>query len=258
MGPYSIYYEMLKEVGITAENLIINQTDVFDEPIPNPVCKACKSEPLTLWQDGYLTCHECGLVNKDERQYDHTCVPGYYKIESSKACNGTHFEKKRSYKPITHFKEHMRRYMGARFTPIPDKLLQDLVDMKVDHLSPNAFFEVKKALKKLKYNDYYKEIFHIIYKLGGQAPVIPDEVFHECVNAYQALMLAFERKKKEWKRHSMPSNYVVLDMLLRHFGHVPYYNIPMLKDDDLQLKVQSMIQELKDYWKFSPNINKPI
>lgn len=248
--------EMLKEVGITAENMLPTSEDQKFNYIPPPVCEVCQEEPLTLWRDGYLSCHTCGLVNRDERQYDHTSVPDYYKIQSSKAMNGTHFEKKRSYKPITHFKEHLRRYMGARFTPIPDILLQDLTKYGVDPLSPDAFFHVKKALKKLKYNTYYKEIFLIIYKLGGYAPSISDKLFHQCVDAYQALMLAFERKKKEWKRHSMPSNYVVLSMLLEHFGHEPYYNIPNLKDDDLQDKVQWMIQELQKFWKFSPDNNK--
>lgn len=249
---WSMYRQMLQDVGISTEDLPTDpDTDKPVDLTRYPQCKRCQTEPLSLWSNGFLTCHECGLVNTEEQQWDHTDVPGYYKIHSTKALNGTTFERRRSYKPITHFKEHLRRYMGARFTEIPDQLLDKL--KYIDVKDPYSFNNVKKALKKHGFRKYYKEVFLIIYKLGGTPPNITDQVFHQCVTAYNALMIAFERKKAEWKRHSMPSNYVMLDVLLRHFGHEPYYVIPNLKDADLQDKVEWMISELDQYWKFQSN-----
>lgn len=251
----SIYNEMLLEVGITAD--LHSDTVSVSKYDPDDLrCRDCKDEPLTMYVDGFLTCHLCGLVSTKVQQYDHTDVPAYYNIQASKAYDGTYFEKKRVYKPLTHFKEHLRRYMGCRFTEIPDVLLDLLRELNVDPMDRDAFFIIKRYMKVLKFHKLYKEIFLIIYKLGGVAPKISDEIFHQCVDMYQALMMAFEVKKAEWKRHSMPSNYVVMDLLLRHFGHEPYYRLPCLKDQDLQNHVEWMIDELAQYWEFSPPPSK--
>lgn len=50
--------------------------------------------------------------------------------------------------------------------------------------------------------------------------------------------------KQQWKRHSMPSLYMIMDILLRRHGHVPYYQIPSLKDKQLEEQVIRMVNAL--------------
>ena len=47
----------------------------------------------------------------------------------------------------------------------------------------------------------------------------------------------FLKDRKDWDRHSMPSNYMILKMVLERNGHEPYYDIPLLKNDKCRFQV---------------------
>lgn len=148
--------------------------------------------------------------------------------------------------------------MGARFTEYPKNLLKRLSPLVNVH-DPNCYRSVQKALKCLGYKHLYKEIFSLIYNLGGTKPYINNEVFADCVTDFMWLQAKFGEMKKAQNtvRKNMPSMYVVsdfnipylsywemMDILLRRHGHTPYYTLPCLKDDILQLRVLDLFAEL--------------
>lgn len=238
---------MLKEVGVDCNGSCCG--DSSSEPDLNIPWTMCCGQVLVDYVDGFMTCFQCGHVHVQERQY-----VNYEPSNNKPSANGQtqplgshshmYYEKKRFYKPVTHFKEHLRRYMGARFTEFPNNFMEQIEQQKIDVMDRNAYHTVRKALKDLGYSRYYKEIFTIIYALGGKKPHLDDQIYHKCVHVFGQLTQAFERLKKDMKRHSMPSHYVCMKMLLQHFQHEPYYLLPTLKDDRLLKQAEEMIDRL--------------
>ena len=133
--------------------------------------------------------------------------------------------------------------MGARFTDISDEVLKGMDD--VDIHDRQAYNLVKGILKKLKKPKLYKEIFTIIYLKGGHKPALENEVYENCIKDFKIIMNYFLTIRSTYGRHSMPSNYMLLDLILRRNGHDPYYVIPYLKNDECRDKVMSIYQDLK-------------
>lgn len=156
------------------------------------------------------------------------------------------FVRKRFYQPLTHFKEHLRRYMGARFTEIPDDVVAEVARClpNIAH-DPDAHGKVKAILKRQGRTKLYKEIFTIIYMAGGKAPHLDTSVYLACIEDFKKLMYHFVRCRDQWKRYSMPSMYMLLDLLLHANGHRPFYNFPHLKNLKLREQVQMIYDELR-------------
>lgn len=154
------------------------------------------------------------------------------------SANTLNFVPKRGYKSLTHFKEHLRRYMGARFGKYPENLLAKLRG-KVNVADPNCYRDVQRLLKVNGFSKLYKEIFTIIYSLDGKRPKIDNRIFDACVTDFMWFQSRFRQMKKMSStcRKNMPSMYVLLDILLRRHGHTPFYVIPKLKDEQLQANV---------------------
>lgn len=146
---------------------------------------------------------------------------------------------------MTHFKEHLRRYMGARFGEPPKGLVEKLGEM-VNVNDPKCYRHVQKALKQLGHKNLYKEIFTLIYSLGGKRPYIDNHIFDNCVTDFMWLQAQFAqlRKNEATKRKNMPSMYVLMDILLKRNGHQPFYQLPYLKDEILQSKVIELFEIL--------------
>jgi hypothetical protein len=175
------------------------------------------------------------------------------------------YKKRRFYNPLTHFKEHLRRYLGARFTLIPQELMADLRTMNLNVQHPEAYNTVKTALKSLRHKQYqtsrmnhhtkftehrvhrstnfYKDIFTIIYELGGQKPDFNN--MQQLYQKYKDLTYYFTRKKIQLARHNMPCNYMLLDILLRECDHTPHYNLPYLKNINLRDTVIHIFHQLR-------------
>ena len=239
-----VFQSMLLEVGIDCG-------PVEDAPVPEPlpldrpqsIAFECCGEVLWYYANGFLTCPTCGLVH-DQGEYLFT-LESWKENEPCGSRQSMVIERKRFYRPLNHFKEHLRRYMGIRFTRLPDHLLTELQacsDVDVHH--PEAYFMIKKQLKQRKLSKLYKEIFTIIYALGGQRPQLTNAQYHGCIRTFTLLMQVFERKRADFGRHSMPSMYVMLDQLLRSYGHTPFYTIPLLKNTRLLKNVYQIIQDL--------------
>jgi hypothetical protein len=91
---------------------------------------------------------------------------------------------------------------------------------------------------------FYKDIFTIVYELGGRRPDFNN--MQQLYQKYKDLTYYFTRKKIQLARHNMPCNYMLLDILLRECNHTPYYNLPYLKNINLRDTVIHIFNELRN------------
>lgn len=227
---------MLQGIGIEEDESSFNfEKDKDYEP---NYCRICDS---FLFETE--TCHNCGLVSGIP-----IFEPEPYSWNYDKKQNcGFEVLRKRFYLPLTHFKDHLRRYLGSRFTEIPEFLL-DICKKEVNVKGKNSYAKIRKIIKREKLGKYYPDIFCIIYKCGGITPNVSSEIMRNCVKNFESLMWKFAEIRENIKRKSMPSNYMVLDRLLRKNGHIPFYEIPKLKSPVLRkradLLISALIQEV--------------
>lgn len=134
--------------------------------------------------------------------------------------------------------------MGARFREYGPEVIATLKD--VDISKPDTYHTIQKLLRENGMRKMYKEIFTFIYELGGVRPYVDNQLFDDCVTDFKWLSFKFQRMKRygDTTRKNMPSMYVLMDLLLRKNGHVPYYDIPRLKDKHLQTQVMKMYTAL--------------
>jgi hypothetical protein len=244
------YAELLAEIGVK-----IPETEIEKPPEPELIMRyeCCNKQAIEVgaWnKDGMFVCWECGKVI-EEQMFVFEENPEYGgdgKPLGSKSQYGP-VPKRRIYKRLTHFKEHIRRYVGARFTAIPEDLITKLKTFNIDLEDKNCYTVIKTALKKLKYPKLYKEIFTIIYLLGGKRPKI-EPLIPKLYEQYKAFDFYYEQIREELNRKNGISFYMVLDMMLKELDHSPFYNLPYLKDPELQDKVLEIFtrirQEQKD------------
>ena len=218
--------------------------------------------------NGCYTCTNCGLVVCDklyDSQEEHPSKPHLRQ---------TYVTMYRPYKSLTHFREHYRRYAGHRWTDIPDKLLLDLKPLVGDPMNRDAYTKVKKSLQQLRQNRYpvrfydkkykihktklyppqkfYKDIFLIIYKLGGVQPNLNNIHSDRIYNQYKIIEYTF-RQLPEKTRRNMPSHFYILQELLKLNGHEPYYIIPQLKAFKLRSRVEKIYTSIIN---MIPNLKK--
>lgn len=225
-----IYYELLADAGIAVERPTVESqsSNVHTSPLQ------CCSSPCIIHgaRGEYPYCYYCGKC----------VVERVYEADFTRIRSSVMIERKRFYDPLTHFKEHIRRYMGARFTNIAQSILDSTSDIDVD--DPNAYFLVKAKLKELKQSRLYKEIFTIIYHHGGHRPNIDDDMYNQCIEEFRQLKQRFMSRRGEYSRHSMPSMYMLLDLILHRVGHYPYYRIPYLQNEECRKRVLEIYSDL--------------
>jgi hypothetical protein len=237
------------------------------ELIPQPYIITCCG-PIELNEvEGHYSCIECGLI-KDGYYIVNEEEPQRYTAGMPVGSRSSYtYSKYRPYKPLTHFREHLRRYAGQRFVTFPKDLINDLKTV-IDPLDRKAFSKVKHYLKKfsgkrytVKYYDkemrvwrekqckptkFYKDIFSIIYELGGLQPNVKN--INEMFAMYSAVCFQFKHLKGQGatNRRNMPSHYMLLDLLLKEYGNEPYYEIPYLKDEELRNSVLKIFNVLRN------------
>ncbi len=243
------FAELLKErtgVDITNQQGVeVKPEDKPPEPFTYRCCGKWAYEVAEENRESMLTCWECGKVlemNKyilQENEYGDDGKPF-----GSKSQYGP-IPKKRFYKRITHFREHVRRYIGARFKDIPETVIAAMLENGVDVKSSDCYAQVKKVLKQLKQPKLYKEIFTIIYELGGAYPKI-DGLIAELYDNFTAYDYYYEQIRSTLKRKNGVSYYMILDIMLREAGHVPFYKLPYLKDEELRGKVLEIFLRIRE------------
>lgn len=239
-----VYADLLaSELDIhVAPEQVINQLPAAP---PTHPCAA----PTIETREGYEVCEACGLVLRTDmiereppqyrqrRQYRHEGSAWLGDNEDS------YMPRKRFYKPLTHFRQHLRSYLYARNVDLPDDIMTHLrTTVNVNERA--AYNVVKSELKRLGAQRYYKDVFTIIYALGGHKPQISPEQVDSMCNYFRRWYYNFNRLER-FGKHNTPSIYMLMEIILREFGHEPYYYIPSLKSDKLRARVLKIYDEVK-------------
>lgn len=248
------YAELLLETtGVDIRNQVdyveTNPSHPNLNQIPEKVVYTCCGKQE--WEIGHvnkesmLACWQCGKILEEKHTYilEEDEYPDDGKPLGSKSQYGP-LPKRRIYKRITHFKEHIRRYVGARFTPVPADIMAKLRTLNLNVNDKNCYQYVKEALRALKRPKLYKEIFTIIYELGGKAPKI-DHLITRLYSMYKSFDYYYDYLRARLKRKNGISYYMILDLMLKDLGAPAYYTLPYLKDEELQQKVLTIFAHIK-------------
>lgn len=235
MENIDLYLDLLEDtVGIRQPNLYLttNHQPAIADTIPND--RVC-CENMEIIEDtrgeGYY-CYNCGLCRKSK----------VIRADKMYVYSNMGVTKKRMYNPLSHFKEHLRRYMGGRFTNIPAHIIE--ATKCVDIHSTSAYKLMREKLKELKCMKLYKEIFTLIYMHGGKRVPVTYDQYENCIQDFKNIHKKFLEKKFMWNRHSVPSNYMLMKILLEKNGHRAYYELPELKIEKCKLKFHNIFKEI--------------
>jgi hypothetical protein len=205
-------------------------------PAINPLWCCEPPEPYAHSLDnvnGYWTCFVCGLI-KEQILDDQYHQEGMY--NATQGVNpGFNYAVYRPYKPLNHFREHLRRFLGSR----PTQMNLDLLHVNV--LRRDAYYVIKKQLKKLKMRHEYKNIWSILYLLGGKTPKMENDVFHEC----SRLFFEFSSKYEEFKgiRKSIPNHDMLLSAIFEKIGYDSYYKLPIIQSRKIRENIYYIIKQ---------------
>ena len=214
------YKSLLEAQGIFVET--------EPEPLSSRVIQYSCCDEIDENAEGMLSCFGCGkvfniykIVNEEEPCHNFNTPLGASSHIAPQ-------QKRRIYKRLTHFKEHVRRFLGARFTELPQELL-DEIKKKVDLQNRDCYNQVKAVLKQMKKPKLYKEIFTIIYKIGGVKSKFTQ--VNEIYKLFSDYDYQFElmRQRGETNRHNGFSFYMLLDIFLKELGYESFYYLPCLK-----------------------------
>lgn len=240
-----VYADLLKnelDISVPAE-------DIVEEEKKEDARHACNA-PTIETREGYEVCEACGLVlrtdmlEKEPPQYRSR---RQYRHEGSAWLGGdedSYMPRKRFYKPLTHFRQHLRSYLYARNVNLPDERIMNHLRATVRVLDKSAYYLVKKELKKLGAQRYYKDVFTIIYALGGHKPQVSPEQVDSMCHYFKRWYYNFNQLER-FGKHNTPSIYMLMEIILREFGHEPYYFIPTLKSEKLRARVLRIYDEVK-------------
>lgn len=257
-----VYLQLLKDYGL----------DV-DVPAAPPISRDCTLRccgPVEQ-NTGMWSCIKCGKViqgNVISIDYEPIYEKQYRHQDNKALGGGEHWytEKKRYYQPLTHFRQHMNSYLGKRNRLIPEWLKSTLLKT-VDVHNKDAYIKVKQRLKDYGQAYYYKDIYSILYQLGGTLPhfIYPDDLEQE-------FKIWYNHFKAEGKfgGHNTPSMLMLLHLFLRRMNHTPFYDVPFLKSKKLRSRVVSIDKKIlarraglggtvagELRWMASPLIRKP-
>lgn len=240
-----VYADLLAselDIAVPTSDIIRNKK------IDNEREHACDA-PSIETREGYVVCEACGLVlktdmiEKEPPQYRNRRM---YRHEGNQWLGNdedSYMPRKRFYKPLTHFRQHLRSYLFARNVDLPEDMMRHL--RQTIHINDrDAYNQVKVQLKLLGKQRFYKDVFTIIYALGGQKPQVSPEQVDSMCNYFKRWYYNFNQKAR-FGKHNTPSIYMLMDIILREFGHTPYYYIPTLKSEKLRERVLNIYDQVK-------------
>ena len=216
-----------------------------------PAMQCCLDEynnPSFITHDGFPTCTICSKVQIHFRELDDSTITKPTFGELLGMNNGYVFISPRFYKPISHFREHLRRYMGANQVQLNEDQWTYLKD-HLDETNIYAYMILKNLLKKLNLPRQYRNIWSILYKLGGKIPELSNEQFHMCLNIFKKFLVVYDQEKEKWNRKSIPSHYMLLNEFLQLVQHEKYYAFPELKNEVLKKNVQFILNKCLSLYK---------
>ena len=247
---HGFLHEKYAQLLLDHEGIIIPETGTTSLSPTTAKNQLHKCDAPTIELGGYVVCEGCGLVLEVDMIEKDPPARRYHRLyrhEGTSVWLGSdedsYIPMKRFYKPLTHFRQHLRAYLFARSIPIPDDVIVHMKE-RVDIMGKDAYIRVKAELKSIKHQELYRDIFTIIYRLGGVKPTISPEQIDSMCNYFKRWYFHYNRMNR-FGKHNCPSVHMLLDIILKEFGHTPYYFIPSLKSAKLRQRVREIYDQVK-------------
>lgn len=230
--------------------IVNNRTIKNDKKKISNICEKCGIEKNIKLIDKSLMCVNCGIVEEVIMESE---KPNYKDNNIEwKVC---------LYKRGDHLSEILNQFQGKETTDIPN----DIINNILKELKKIRFYDLKKLdrkilkkiLKTLNYNKYYKHIPIIINKINGiQPPIISRDLEEKIKSRFKLIQEPFTKFKPEKRKNLISYNYILhkifqlldLDDFLKYF--------PLLKSQEKLYEQDLIWQKICNYlkWQFIPSI----
>lgn len=212
-------------------------------------CMSCNKEMTLIQSEGMFVCQHCGLV---EYVIIESEVPNYKESGNEKPAY--------PYKRVNHLIECLNQFQAKESTEIPPEIYNEiLAEIKKNKMGTTAiaFVKMKTILKKLRLNQYYEHIPHIISKITGKpAPTLTLDTEDEIKNMFKKIQEPFARHCPKDRTNFLSYSYVLhkFFQLLKMHDFLSYF--PLLKSRE-KLRLQDKIWKNICHdlgWHFYPSI----
>jgi len=247
----------------TVEKLVSNKASLFDEYmsiidknyIPKKKtgiirwCNTCGKEMTLIQSEGSYNCLFCGLVDYVIIESE---IPNYKESGNEKPAY--------PYKRVNHLIECLNQFQAKESTEIPNEIYNEImaeIKKTKTNTTSIAFVKMKNILKKLRLNQYYEHIPHIISKITGKpAPTLNIDVEDEIKNMFKKIQKPFAKYCPKDRTNFLSYSYVLhkFFQLLGMDEFLSYF--PLLKSRE-KLRLQDKIwKNICDdlHWPFVPSI----
>ena len=213
-------------------------------------CDICSGQMLMSDISSEIICSSCGaskiiMIITDKVSYsDPQSEITYY-----------------TYKRINHFNEWLAQFQAKERTDLPNEIYNKIVEelRKDTHISVNdlKYNDIRKILKKLKYNKYYENIPHILSIITGKRAPILDRKSEEILRSlFKEIQIPFMNNCPPNRKNFLSYSYVLHKFCeLLEYDHLLEY-FTLLKSRE-KLHQQDVIWEkiCRDLtWEFIPSL----
>ena len=166
------------------------------------ICEQCNVPRIALPNESKLICPECGDEKKRMVVSDR---PSYKEPPPE----NTYFQ----YKMSNHFNEELANCQGKENKDIPKKVYDAInYEMKrerIEEAGDLTYDQVKRFLKKHKFNSHYKHIARIIYNLTGIRPISMSlDMEEEFRTMFRMVVTVWEKYKPPKRKNFMSYPYI--------------------------------------------------
>ena len=213
------------------------------------MCSKCNVEKIR--EDSAFVCSQCGeydqIIADTEKTNNKDAItdskPGY------------------PYKKINHFNEWLAQFMARESSEISkdiyNKIIEELAKNKITDYSKLTIPQIKKILKKLKLNQYYEHITHIISKLSGKPPPsISRNTEVKLKQMFKQIQEPFELFKPKNRINFLSYSYTLhkFCQLLELDKFIKYF--PLLKSREKLRAQDNTWEKICNYlrWQYIPSV----
>jgi hypothetical protein len=211
-----------------------NWLKLFDEfnETPKNDDKCCSNYDLKII-DGYECCVNCGAVNQDRQEY----VYNTYNDHSTYKCSMPYFR-------VVYFKQKLNMINNVLLYKLNPKIIFFIEKNKNKRIKD--IYKLKKIMKKVGLNKYYKYIYSIYFAITNiQLIRISMNEYEKYIKQFKMIEKVFIEKKI---RHNLYSYNVIIYFLLKINKNDGYKKLilPLNKT-----KLKKKVKELTDLCNYS-------
>jgi len=273
------YASLLAEIGIDicVEAEVVQATE--QEAV---LVKCCEQFNNTMETDGFMACWTCGKIDRLSQTFvtQLNQKPDFF---GRRNC-GFSLYKKRFYQAHTNLKDHFQRLLGYSLMSIPCAKWNEtgkcysakcknihrcancysrhrsekcpiprnwrmVMTRQFDWRRRDAYSSLKKYLKENRLSSQYKNIFAILYSLGGPVPVISPRQHEQIVSLLREVYWFYCDGWQKIVRDcgSLGSALMILKYVLETLEIDYYYTIPDLKTEKARTRVNEFISAFVEY-----------